>query len=87
MQVAPSPYATGRAAPPPRQDDESDGYGRVVTRQPANIRGWPGMSSPVVRVTSSGMVLRVFGQQGAWVQVGDSVPWGWVHSAVVERSP
>jgi uncharacterized protein YgiM (DUF1202 family) len=66
--------------------EESGRLARIVTREPANIRRAPGIASPVVRVTSAGMVLRVFDQRGPWVQVGDSAPWGWVHAAVVERA-
>lgn len=81
--VAPSPWSVGRPAP---VQEVPARFTRVVTREPANIRRAPGIASPVVRVTSAGMVLRVFEQRGPWVQVGDSAPWGWVHEAVVDRA-
>lgn len=81
--VEPSPWSVGRS---PAPVEAAGRLARVVMREPANIRRAPGIASPVVRVTSAGMVLRVFDQRGPWVLVGDSAPWGWVHSDVVERA-
>ena len=81
--VESSPWSVGRV---PAPVEAAGRAARVVMREPANIRRAPGIASPVVRVTSAGMVLRVFDQRGPWVQVGDSAPWGWVHSDVVDRA-
>ncbi len=83
--VPPSPWWVERSTPPAATQATPER--RIVTREPANIRGQPSIASPVVRITSAGMVLRVFAQRGPWLQVGDSGAWGWVHSAVVQLVP
>lgn len=85
--VPPSPWWVERSTPPARPPAAIKEGARIVACEPANIRDRPSLQSPVVRVVSEGMVLRVFGRAGPWVQVGDSFPWGWIHSAVVEGAP
>lgn len=60
---------------------------RVVARQAANVREAPSGGANVVRTAPSGAVLRVFGRNSGWVQVGESTPWGWIHSSLLERAP
>jgi DNA-binding helix-hairpin-helix protein with protein kinase domain len=60
---------------------------RVVTRQGANVREAPNGSANVVRTAPSGAVLRVFGRSSGWVQIGESTPWGWIHSSLLDQSP
>ena len=59
---------------------------RVVARQGANVREAPNGGANVVRTAPSGTVLRVFGRNGGWVQVGDSTPWGWIHSSLLDQA-
>ncbi len=83
--VPPPPWPVERSLP--SAEAEAPAVRRIVTREPANIRGQPSLGSPVVRLTSAGMVLRVFAQRGPWLQVGDSGAWGWVHTDVVQQVP
>jgi hypothetical protein len=58
--------------------------GRVVMRQPGNIRIAP--QSAILRVEPRGKELRVFGEApGGWLQIGDTEADGWVHSSMVLR--
>lgn len=58
---------------------------RVVTKQGANVRGDANGSSGVVRTVAQGVTLQVHGRRNGWVQVGDTSPWGWVHSSLLEN--
>ena len=64
-----------------------DATERVVTRQGANVREAPNGSANVVRTAPSGAVLTVFGRSGGWIQIGESTPWGWIHSSLLDQAP
>ena len=66
---------------------DTDPAERVITRQGANVREAPNSSANVVRMAPPGAVLRVFGRNSGWVQVGDSSPWGWIYSSLLDQPP
>jgi hypothetical protein len=71
------PVRTATQSPPPRRD-------QTVTRSGANVRTAPNGAADVVRTVSVGTRLTVFSRaSGGWVQVGDTAPWGWVHSSLL----
>lgn len=79
-----SPPQPPAAAVPSAVAGASPASGIVVMRQNGNIRGTP--QGQTLRVEPSGKELRVFGEApGGWLQVGDTVPNGWVHSSLVQR--
>jgi hypothetical protein len=56
---------------------------RLLIRSPANLREQPQAGSPVLRTLPRGLELQLHGRSpGGWLQVGDAVPWGWVHSSL-----
>jgi hypothetical protein len=67
------------AAPPTNVD-------RIITRQGVNIRDEPA-GSAVLRTVPRGTTLHVFARHDGWVQVGEEVPMGWVHSSFVKDAP
>jgi hypothetical protein len=79
----PTPPVTAPATPSSQaaaQDRE-----RIVIRSGgANIRSGPNGSADVLRTTSGGTHLNVFGRANGWVRVGDAEAWGWVHSSLLE---
>jgi hypothetical protein len=55
----------------------------VIMRQNGNIRAAP--KGDTLRVAPRGASLRVFAEApGGWLEVGDTAPFGWVHSSMVE---
>jgi hypothetical protein len=55
----------------------------VIMRQNGNIRAVP--QGDTVRIAPRGTSLRVFAEApGGWLEVGDTVPFGWVHGSMVE---
>jgi uncharacterized protein YraI len=53
-------------------------------RQDANIHTAPHGSA--VGVAPRGSSLRVFSEApGGWLEVGETAPFGWVHSSMVEQ--
>ncbi len=72
------------AAQPSAPADTIPASGEVTMRQAANLRTDPHGST--IRVLPQGTPLHVFGQAaGGWYQVGDTVPWGWVHESMLSR--
>jgi tetratricopeptide (TPR) repeat protein len=72
---------SARRQPAPTSSSVS---GRVVMRQPGNIRIAP--QGAILRVEPRGKELRVFGKApGGWLQIGDTEANGWVHSSMVLR--
>jgi hypothetical protein len=58
--------------------------GTVTMLQNGNLHATP--QGEVVRVVPKGTTLSIFGEApGGWYEVGDTSPWGWVHSSLVER--
>lgn len=56
--------------------------GRAIMRQNANLHESP--QGPPIRVVEQGTSLRIFAAApGGWYQVGDTAPWGWVHSSML----
>jgi hypothetical protein len=56
---------------------------RLLIRSPANLRERPQAGSLVLRTLPRGLELQLHGRApGGWLQVGDAVPWGWVHSSL-----
>lgn len=56
---------------------------RLLIRSPANLREQPQAGSPVLRTLPRGLELQLHGRSpGGWLQIGDAVPWGWVHSSL-----
>jgi hypothetical protein len=57
----------------------------VTQRTPANIRSEPSGAGSILRVAPRGAMLQIHGEApGGWVLVGESEPWGWVHSSLLE---
>jgi hypothetical protein len=65
----------------------SAGGERVVTRQGANVRANANGSANVLRTVAQGAILQVHGRRNGWVQVGDTSPWGWIHTSLLEAAP
>jgi hypothetical protein len=82
---APTPASPAAGtAPPPSSSDQSPASGSVTMRRNGNLHADP--HGPSVRVVPQGTALRVFAQApGGWYQVGDVVPWGWVHESMLDR--
>ena len=59
----------------------------IRMKQTGNVRASASGSATVVRTATAGTTLRIFSTAGAWHEVGDSQPWGWVHSSLVEALP
>ena len=56
---------------------------RLLVRSPANLRERPQAGSQVLRTLPRGLELQLHGRApGGWLQVGDAMPWGWVHSSL-----
>jgi uncharacterized protein YgiM (DUF1202 family) len=76
------PDASRLAAPPVGARRE-----QVITRTGANVRGGPAGAADVVRKAQGGTRLYVFARApGGWVQIGDTAPWGWIHSSLLEAA-
>lgn len=70
------------------QGTPASGTVTTSSRTPVNIRIAPISGSEVVRNAPRASVLQVFATApGGWLQVGESEPWGWVHSSVLDRGP
>jgi len=79
----PAPVISSPQAPP-APVDSAPASGSVTMRQNANLHSDP--HGPATRVVPQGTVLRVFATaSGGWYQVGDTVPWGWVHESMVDK--
>jgi hypothetical protein len=69
------PRSEAQAAPPDSM---------VVVRQSGNLRAGPDTGSAVIRVVPRGSVVRIFRTApGGWYQIGDTAPWGWMHSSLL----
>jgi hypothetical protein len=83
--AAPTPLAP---QPPPQAAPAPLGQallGTVTMRQNGNIHIEP--HGETVRVEHQGAILHVFAEApGGWLQVGDTQPFGWVHSSLVDRN-
>ncbi|WP_419900309.1 SH3 domain-containing protein [Roseomonas sp. USHLN139] len=75
---------TVAANPPPKEATAPERERIVVRAGGANIRSAPNGSADVLRTTSGGTRLNVFGRSGGWVRVGEADAWGWVHSSLLE---
>jgi hypothetical protein len=72
--------AAAAVAPPAAQRRE-----QIVTRTGANVRAAPSGAAEVVRTVPAAIRMSVFARApGGWVQVGDTAPWGWVHSSLLD---
>ncbi len=73
--------SAGPAQPPaPVRRDQ------VVTRTGANVRAGPNGITEVVRTVPATVRLSVFSRAGGWVQVGETAPWGWIHSSLLDAA-
>lgn len=60
---------------------------QVVTRTGANVRAGPNGSAEVIRTVPASVRMSVFSRApGGWVQVGDTGPWGWIHSSLLDAA-
>ncbi|WP_408906301.1 SH3 domain-containing protein [Muricoccus nepalensis] len=59
---------------------------QIVTKSGANIRSAPNGEAEVLRTTSSGTRLNVFGRSAGWVRVGGTEAWGWIHSSLLDTA-
>jgi hypothetical protein len=82
-QTVPPPAPAPAALPPIMQ--AASGNVMTTSRHPVNIRSNPQGGADVLRVVPRGSNLQVFGQApGGWLQVGESEPWGWLHSSLLD---
>jgi hypothetical protein len=78
----PAPRANAQASA--SQAGLSRSQDRVYVQRPSvNIRSAPSTSASVVRSEVRGKQLAVFQRDGEWVQIGETVPTGWVHRSLV----
>jgi hypothetical protein len=75
-----APAVAEEKPPPEASVPEGD---HCIMRTAAAIRTTPTFDGMVQRVMTKGTVLTVFGRQGAWLQVGEVEPWGWIHSSLL----
>lgn len=75
----PSTASLPSSGPPPRE--------RLTVKQQANLRAGPDKGTTSIRVLAAGTALEVFARDGQWVQVGQTQPWGWMHSGVLRTVP
>jgi len=81
---APAVNAAAVTASPAAGTDQTAASGSVTMRRNGNLHADP--HGPTVRVVPEGTAMRVFAQApGGWYQVGDVVPWGWVHESMLDR--
>jgi len=83
----PQTASTAAASPTPLPQDAAAAQTRervMIRNGGANIRSGPNGSTDVIRTTSGGTHLNVFGRSNGWVRVGDTEAWGWVHSSLLE---
>ncbi|MDJ0390093.1 SH3 domain-containing protein [Roseomonas sp. E05] len=78
------PAPTTPSTPPPQAATSPDRERIVIRSGGANIRSGPNGTAEVLRTTSGGTHLNVFGRSNGWVRVGDAEAWGWVHSSLLE---
>jgi hypothetical protein len=88
-EMLPRPQFSPTAAPRIQGESEVMPAGLNVTmRQRGNLRSGPDASSPVIRTIPRGTAAHVFGEpQGGWYQIGDTSPWGWMHSSMLVGPP
>lgn len=80
---APVQAEPARPAPPPASARRE----QVITRTGANVRAGPNGTAEVVRTVPAAVRLSVFSRgHGGWVQIGDTVPWGWIHSSLLDAA-
>ncbi|WP_338665992.1 SH3 domain-containing protein [Pararoseomonas sp. SCSIO 73927] len=82
---SPTPEAPG-AVTPPTPAAVPPTREQIVTRSGANIRSAPNGAADVLRTTSGGTRLNVFGRSAGWVRVGDTEAWGWIHSSLLDNA-
>jgi hypothetical protein len=86
LNTAPSTAGSSADLPAPTEAGGKVSAGeleRLLMRSPANLRERPQAGSPVLRTLPRGLELQLHGRApGGWLQVGDAVPWGWVHSSL-----
>lgn len=81
-----TPPATERARQIPRATSTAREI-VYVQRSGANVRAEPSATSPVIGHEHGGKELAVFQHQGAWVQVGEKAPTGWVYRSFLGPAP
>ena len=81
IALPPVQEATSTPAPIPVAPNNE---GRVVARQAANVRDAPDNGSAILRTVPTGAVLRVYDRRDGWIKIGDTTPWGWVYSGLLE---
>lgn len=83
LPSAPVQAEPARPAPPPASARRE----QVVTRTGANVRAGPNGTAEVVRTVPAAVRLSVFSRgPGGWIQIGDTVPWGWIHSSLLDAA-
>jgi hypothetical protein len=89
VQCVPAPAPSVASAvllrhPVPQYAGELPATGTAVMRRKGNIRGAPHGGS--IRALPKGTIMRVFAElPGGWLEVGDTAPFGWIHSSFVSR--
>ncbi|WBV42531.1 SH3 domain-containing protein [Pseudoroseomonas cervicalis] len=84
LATALPPSSTTATAPSTKTVTAPERERIIVRAGGANIRSAPNGAADVLRTTSGGTRLNVFGRSGGWVRVGDVDAWGWVHSSLLE---
>jgi uncharacterized protein YgiM (DUF1202 family) len=82
--------ATPPATDQPRQMPQARSTAKemvYVQHSGINVRAEPSAASPVIGHEHGGKELAVFQRQGAWVQVGEASPVGWVHRSLLGPAP
>ena len=82
---SPPPETSGPVVPP-TTTPFPPAREQIVTRSGANIRSAPNGAADVLRTTSGGTRLNVFGRSAGWVRVGDTEVWGWIHSSLLDTA-
>lgn len=78
------PSAAHNLPSPPSASVSTQKLGRVVARNAGFVRAGPDNTAAVVRTATGGSRMNVFSRSNGWVQVGDTEPWGWIWSGLVE---
>jgi Protein of unknown function (DUF4236) len=81
-----TPPATERARQMPQATSTAKEI-VYVQRSEVNVRAEPSAASPVVGHEHGGKELAVFQRRGAWAQVGEKAPAGWVYQSLLGAAP
>ena len=83
QKAAPEPSQTLRPlnlSPPPAKTAREVVF---VQKANVNLRNAPSSSAGIVSVASKGKQFNVFGRDGEWIQVGETVSVGWIHGTML----